>query len=330
MKQFLSILLSLLILTGCSSNPDKKKVNTNRITTDSAPYELLVIGDKEWLKTSDGSMVTDVVNSYILGLPQQERNFKTVFINPSAFGKTFQGFSNIMVLDMGSKYTKPAFRIVYDVYAHPQTVVYCTAPNGKALAELVSKRQAQIIDLYVNTELKREQINLRKIYSNEVRRQVKKQFGYDIYVPKELDAVKTGKDFMWASSDQIGNRLNICIYSYPFTAEEDFSKERFIAKRDSFMRENIKGEKEGQYMSTNTDFVFTRSMMLNGHYVLEARGLWEMKNDMMGGPFVSYTQVDTIQNRVIVAEGFVYAPEKKKRPFIRRLEAAIQTLKNIQ
>jgi len=46
----------------------------------------------------------------------------------------------------------------------------------------------------------------------------------------------------------------------------------------------------------------------------------------MGGPFVSYSQVDSANNRVIVAEGFVYAPEKKKRPFIRQLEAAIQTL----
>jgi len=48
---------------------------------------------------------------------------------------------------------------------------------------------------------------------------------------------------------------------------------------------------------------------------------------MMGGPFVSYSQVDTINNRVIVAEGFVYLPNKKKRELIRMLEASLQTLK---
>ena len=60
---------------------------------------------------------------------------------------------------------------------------------------------------------------------------------------------------------------------------------------------------------------------------MEARGLWQMHNDAMGGPFVSHSRVDTINNRVIVVEGFVYAPEKMKRTMIRRLEAALYTLK---
>ena len=64
-----------------------------------------------------------------------------------------------------------------------------------------------------------------------------------------------------------------------------------------------------------------------GRYVMEARGFWEMKNDMMGGPFVSHSSVDTVNNRVIVVEGFVYAPEKMKRTMIRRLEAALYTLR---
>ena len=51
-----------------------------------------------------------------------------------------------------------------------------------------------------------------------------------------------------------------------------------------------------------------------------------MTGEAMGGPFVSHSQVDTINNRVIVVEGFVYAPDKMKRTMIRRLEAALYTL----
>ena len=47
----------------------------------------------------------------------------------------------------------------------------------------------------------------------------------------------------------------------------------------------------------------------------------------MGGPFVSHSSVDTVNNRIIVVEGFVYAPEKMKRTMIRRLEAALYTLR---
>ena len=59
---------------------------------------------------------------------------------------------------------------------------------------------------------------------------------------------------------------------------------------------------------------------------MEMRGLWYMENDCMGGPFVSHSRVDTETNRVIVVEGFVYAPEKMKRGLIRRLEGSLYTL----
>jgi len=46
----------------------------------------------------------------------------------------------------------------------------------------------------------------------------------------------------------------------------------------------------------------------------------------MGGPFVSHSRLDEKNNRVIVVEGFVYAPDKMKRTMLRRLEAALYTL----
>ena len=317
-------LLFIFLLAACSS--EKKPAATNRVTTDSAPYELLLIADKDWLKTADGTVVMEVLNSNILGLPQQESNFKIMSINPAAFSKTFQGFANIIKLDINAKYTKADVQVAHDLYAHPQIIAYLTAPNGRAMAEMVIKRQHQIIDLFNNSELKRERANLHRIYSDKVKREVKQMFGCEIYVPKDINAVKSGHHFLWASSNQISNRLNICVYSYPWAGEDICSQQHFIAMRDSFMRENIKGEEANQYMKTNEEFVFTRTIQFEGRTVLEARGLWSMENDMMGGPFVSYTQVDSLNNRVIVAEGFVYAPEKKKRLLIRQLEAAIQTL----
>ena len=57
------------------------------------------------------------------------------------------------------------------------------------------------------------------------------------------------------------------------------------------------------------------------------RGLWEMEGDAMGGPFVSHSIVDSSRRRIIVAEGFVYAPGMKKRNLLRQLEASLYTLK---
>ena len=52
-----------------------------------------------------------------------------------------------------------------------------------------------------------------------------------------------------------------------------------------------------------------------------------MEKVALGGPFISYAQVDTTNSRVIVTEGFVMAPGKNKREFIRQLEASLRTLK---
>ena len=52
-----------------------------------------------------------------------------------------------------------------------------------------------------------------------------------------------------------------------------------------------------------------------------------MEGDMMGGPFVSVARLDERNNRVVVAEGFVYAPETNKRNYIRRMEASMYTLR---
>jgi hypothetical protein len=52
-----------------------------------------------------------------------------------------------------------------------------------------------------------------------------------------------------------------------------------------------------------------------------------MVGDMMGGPFVSHARLDEANQRVIVVEGFVYAPEKDKRNIIRQVEASLYTLK---
>ena len=50
------------------------------------------------------------------------------------------------------------------------------------------------------------------------------------------------------------------------------------------MKANIPGEREGMYMATDSMFVDVEDIVVKGEYAQEARGLWEMEGDMMGGP----------------------------------------------
>ena len=81
-------------------------------------------------------------------------------------------------------------------------------------------------------------------------------------------------------------------------------------------------------MTTVSDLpVFRKEFSLNKQYAVELRGLWELENDYMGGPFVSFTTLDKKRNRIITVEGFVFAPRYDKHNYIRKLEAILYSLK---
>ena len=69
-----------------------------------------------------------------------------------------------------------------------------------------------------------------------------------------------------------------------------------------------------------------KTLRVGGRTIVEMRGLWQMEGDIMGGPFVSHTIVDTLRGVTLTAEAFVYAPGEQKRNIIKRLEAALYTL----
>jgi hypothetical protein len=72
--------------------------------------------------------------------------------------------------------------------------------------------------------------------------------------------------------------------------------------------------------------VSVKDTEVRGEYAQIARGLWEMENYDMGGPFVSISRVDEKNQMVVVVEAFVYAPGDDKRNLMRRMEAALYTL----
>ena len=56
---------------------------------------------------------------------------------------------------------------------------------------------------------------------------------------------------------------------------------------------------------------------------MQTRGMWEVKNDFMGGPFVSHSFYSPDGEDIIVAEAFVYAPRYDKRQYLRQVESLL-------
>jgi hypothetical protein len=64
-----------------------------------------------------------------------------------------------------------------------------------------------------------------------------------------------------------------------------------------------------------------------GHYATEYRSFWDVNSYPMGGPFISYTFVDSVASRLITIDGYIKAPKKEKRDLILHLEAIMDSFK---
>ena len=305
-------------MASCSSGNEKKSAVKGKV--QSAPYELLVVANKDWLKTEAGQKLVEIVEAPISGLPQREGNFRVTYVNPEAFKGVFQFYANILVVKVDMKHEESRMTLEKDLYARPQVVEGLYAPTDWAFVRLLEAHKKDILRHFNENEFARERKFLEKNYNGAVMAQVKKQFGVSINVPQDVDDMKIGENFLWASASKKDFQQNVCIYTLPWSNNLSFED-----VRDSVMKVNIPGDREDQWMETDRRTVMIDDITRTD--LLVARGLWDMRNDAMGGPFVSYCYVDTIRNRFLIVEGFVFAPDKKKRPIIRQLEAALQTVK---
>jgi hypothetical protein len=319
---FYSSLISVIFVFASCHKEGKSIVIP---VSSGRPYEVLVVADDQCWNSPDSALF-HVLDTDVPGLPQPERSFRISRVRPESFNRSTRLFRNIIIADIQDIYTQTKFKYTRDAYASPQMIMTIQSPSQEEFAEYVSRHGQVIIDFFTRAEMNREVKLLKKKHNEVLSAKVQSLFDCDIWMPVELASYKVGQQFLWASSNL--NDLNFVIYTYPYASKETFTKAYFIEKRDSVMKANLPGAKEGMYMVTaDSMFVDARNIAVQGDYAYEVRGLWEMENDAMGGPFVSHARVDRTNGRIVVVEGFVYNPGKLKRDQIRKLNAALYTLK---
>ncbi len=291
------------------------------------PYEVMVVmSDKDW-QAVQGRALFAVLDTDIPGLPQPERSFHISQVEPKNFDQILNIFRNIIIVDINKQiYTKTTMKFTRDKYSMGQIVLTIQSPSPEVFADFCSEHGQEIIDFLTKMEMNRLVKELKDKYSKVTAQLATELFDCEFHAPEEIKSYKRGENFFWTSSNGTSAMVNICMYSYPYEGPSTFNKQYVLAKRDSVMAANIPGTLPSMHMATDTMCTQVKPIVVHNQYALEARGLWYMENDGMGGPFVSHSRVDTTRNLVIVVEGFVFAPEKMKRGLMRRLEGSLYTL----
>jgi len=310
----------------------KKKKSVFTPTSAGAPYEVLLVAGEDDFHSGAVDSLYAILTDDLAGVAQSEPIFKVSRIRQDNLSKTLRLCRNIIIIKIDpAQYTTAKFKYSRDVYAAPQLVVTLQAHDATQFKHFVEDNRDMITEFFTRAELNRQIEILKEDHQPVIKEQVKKVFGAEIWAPVELTKVTTGRNFVWARCERfvkkVEQELNIVVYSYPYRDLNTFTEKYFIHKRDSVMKANIPGPKEGQYMMTTKGFTIVSDETVHKHYAQVVRGLWNIKDYDMGGPFVSVSRVDEKNQRVVVAEAFVYYPNHAKRDVLKKLEAALYTLR---
>lgn len=322
--KYLFFILPILLFTACN------KGGRTLPTVNGSKYEILVVMDDPFWKAPSGRSLVALLDQDMPLLPQAEPIMKISRCKIAEFTDMLKPTRNVLITEISDKYTAPKITYSKNRWAQPQTVVRIVAPNDSSFESTIKTYGSNILNYFLDTERDR-QIDFNKEYVNlKAKEEVEKMFGIQIDITQGLYASTVKKDFYWITNNNGGVRQDIIIYSYPYKDKNTFTRSFLLAKRDSIMKANIPGEFEGSYMGTEYKYEppVLKEVYVNGGYSAEIRGLWKMLNGgSMGGPYISHTRLDEINQRVITIEGFVFAPGAKKRNPMRQLEAIIYSAK---
>ena len=318
--------LIFVLLTSCNITGKNRK----KPASTGQPYEVVLEGDTD-------SIVTKMLTEDVIGLPQPEPLCRLIQVKKGKTRGNYLLVRTRIVVNIGERDSESrdfSVTLHHDENAAPQNIIRITARSAQQLRErLNGEKLRHIVD---EVELK----HLADIISGnpskqnrEMQDEIKKMFGIDMKIPAAMNASKKAKDFIWISNNASSGMQNLLVMKVKSEERRAGkgkvkSEERRMknsnafhvndkALIDSILRTNMQGETDSMYM-------------VIPH--LSERGLWEMKGDAMGGPYVMHrihrqTSQAAKQGYNLYIIAFVYAPEMKKKILIKQLEAAISTIK---
>ena len=320
MKTLLSFAFFSLLFISCNSTPPEitLKESNSRIN-----HLTIVIENNLW-KGKIGDSLREIIASPVLGLPQEETQFTVNQVTPNAFSNLFQRNRNILFVGVNEQ---EGYATKNNVYANPQLTMTIMGTNENSLNTLISEHKNEIISVFKYSDLALYQKEKAGISIDTKNLKTLNNFGIAMRIPQSYAVVDDTGDFLWLRQDIAKGSMNIIIYELPLIEKDSIAK-NIVKTRNTIGKKYIPGPVENSYMITEAAYTpFTKEVVFNNNPAFETRGTWEVQGDFMAGPFLNYSIMDTNNNRILVAEGFTYAPSINKRDFMFELEAIIKTLK---
>lgn len=351
MTKFLTAIVLFFSLLSCESEKEGLQSTNNENSSLPASSgrvgEILLVMDTSHLKMELGNSLKQVFLQPYPGLPQPEMPFKLTRINYLAFknlfkkhktilftipfddGKSSGYMDNILGADVVNKLIKSnkQIHIMENVFAKNQQMIFVFGKTQKDVSEALNKYRNVI---YTKID-EREEVRLEKLLygpgqNKSIGNKLENDFNYKLKIPKDFKLVKSKAQFTWLRLALEEYDYNIVISKMPYSAEFQFDS-AYISQWRNNLGINVNSGDTSSSKILQTIYPIETNVITEPLYMVENRGLWKLKNNTMGGPFVSYVLASKDRKSIYYIEGFIAAPGKDKRELVRELEVILKTFK---
>ncbi len=319
---YIAVAFLAMCAISCNQQKSRKALLPN---ISGKPGEVIVVINKGDWEGSMGNVLRDSLACDFPFLPQREPMFDLVNVAPSGFTSMFQLHRNILIVNISTDVTESGMLYKNDVWAAPQCVIRLNAPTEETAVELYKENSMKIKAVIEQAERARVIANTKRYEELALAPVVTAMAGGSPHFPSGYKLKKSTDDFIWITYSTQFTEQSILVYKYPVVEGQNMmSPENLVKAQGEMMMKNVPGMFENTYMIISPVIAPSVQYKKYGeHEFAELRGLWEVHNDYMGGPFVTHAFYSPDGKNIIMLQAFVYAPKYDKKNYLKQIESVL-------
>lgn len=324
-KRILACFLGILVTIIACKDEGKQDYLPDSV---GAMNTLTIVIDNELWKSSVGDAIRENYTAAAQGLTWDEALFSVTQIPPQIFSGSVRNTSSVLFVMEDSL---SIAHMKSNMFAKPQKVGVVKGRNKQEIIDNINNTAPEFIDAFKTLEIQKAQQRFTKSLNKE--KALQDKFNISMTIPSIYRVGREEDNFVWIDREIQKGNMNIIVYSMPWDSFQNDSTfvQDIIKMRDSIgglfiPGEDIPGKKN--HMVTEKAFspyVFPAEVARKK--AAEVRGIWEMSEYPMAGPFLNYIINDKENNRKLILEGFVFAPATRKRDYMFELEAILKSVR---
>jgi len=321
MKKIACLFILTLILSSCKEKDFSLQDSVGEINQIT-----VIIEDNLW-NGEVGDSIRKKLTTTVKGLPQEEPLFNLVQHTDRNGDDHFCQNRNILIIE---KSIDNIFQVRRDDFALNQNVIYLSGKTIPDILNLFEKKSDSIVQTIKHFEINETQ--KRNALTPLDTQNIQNKFNIELNISSDFELVSEDEKFIWFKKENQNGSSSLLLYQIPYFEYDSQTENlnRIIKVRDSIgtcFIQSQEDKKEGVMITEKAYAPYFETTFLADKKAFKTNGTWEVKGVFMSGPFINYAILDKKHNRVMVLEGFAYAPSSSKRNIMHELEAIIKSIK---